>query len=144
MTGLSDYEQISNVLAKYCFATDRGTAEDIAACFWDDAEVNFAGRINSGKEAFTLGFEKWITKMRDPLVGLRHILHTPLIEIRGETATAEAYYDADGHSKNKGKLIQLRGVYRDKLEKRGGEWRLLAREVQIWRSVLDHAGNEKA
>jgi len=67
-------------------------------------------------------------------------LHTPLIEIDGDTATAEAYYDADGHSKNKGRLIQLRGVYRDRLEKRSGEWRFIEREVQIWRSVQDNTG----
>lgn len=138
---LSDYEQINNLLVRYCFVTDRGSAEDIAACFWGDAEVDFGGRVNRGKAAFTRGFETWITKMRDPVVGLRHILHAPLIEIDGETATSEAYYDADGHSKNKGKLIQLRGIYKDRLEKREGDWRFIHREVQIWRSVLDHAGS---
>ena len=138
---LSNYEQISNVLAGYCFATDRGTAEDIAAYFWEDASVNFDGRVNSGLEDITIGFQKWITKLRDPVEGLRHILHTPVIIIDGDRATSEAYYDADGHSKNKGNLIQLRGVYKDKLEKRGGEWRFIYREVQIWRSVLDHAGS---
>ena len=137
----SDYEQISNLLAQYCFATDRGTAEDIAACFWDDAQVNFDGRVNSGIDEITLGFEKWITKLRDPVEGLRHILHTPAIVIEGASATSEAYYDADGHSKNRGKLIQLRGVYKDKLERRSGEWRFIYREVQIWRSLQDHAGS---
>ncbi len=135
----SDYEQISNVLAKYCFATDRGTAEEIAAFFWEDAAVNFDGRINTGIEEITMGFQKWISKLRDPVEGLRHNLYTPAIEIDSDTATSEAYYDADGHSKNKGKLIQLRGVYRDRLEKRRGEWRFIYREVQIWRSILDHA-----
>lgn len=137
---LTDYEQIKNLMAKYCFVTDRGSAVDIAALFWEDCTVNFGGRVNEGIEEATAGFDKWISKMRAPLDGLRHILHTPLIEIDGDTATAEAYYDADGHSKNKGKLIQLRGIYKDRLEKRGGEWRFIHREVQIWRSVQDHAG----
>lgn len=134
-----DYHEIQNLLAKYCFVTDTGTAKDIAALFWEDCTVNFGGNINQGVEAAQKGFDRWITKMRAPLTGLRHILHTPLIEIKGNHATAKAYYDADAHSKNRGKLIQLRGIYIDELEKREGEWRLLKREVQIWRSVLDHA-----
>ena len=136
---VADHIQIQSLLAKYCFATDRGSADDIAALFWEDCEVDFGGRVNHGVEAARTGFERWIAKMRDPVEGLRHILHTPLIEIDGDRATAEAYYDADGHSKRKGRLIQLRGVYRDILEKRGDDWRFLKREVQIWRSIQDHA-----
>ena len=140
---LSDYEQIKNLMVKYCLVTDRGSGSEMAAFFWENARVNFNGRENSGVEAITRGFDSWIEKLRAPVEGLRHILHTPLIEIEGNTAAAEAYYDADGHSKNKGKLIQLRGLYKDKLEKRGGEWRFIYKEVQIWRSMLDHTGAPK-
>ena len=135
----SDYEEIQNLLAKYCFLTDRGTAEEIASLFWDDAVMHFGENENRGVEKITLGLQRWIEKMRDPVVGLRHILHLPHIEINGNDATSEAYYDADGHSKNKGKLIQLRGVYRDQFTKRDGVWRFQRRETQIWRSLLDHA-----
>jgi len=141
---LSDYEQIKNLMAKYCLVTDRGSGADMAAFFWDDAVVNFNGRENQGVDAITRGFDSWIEKLRAPVEGLRHILHTPLIEIDGNQATAEAYYDADGHSMKKGKLIQLRGLYKDEFEKRDGEWRFKRKEVQIWRSIQDHAGSEKA
>ncbi len=133
----SDHEQIQSLLAKYCFATDRGTAEEMAALFWDDAVVQFGENRNEGIEAVTAGFAAWIRKMRDPVEGLRHLLHTPCIDISGNHATAEAYYDADGHSRNKGRRISLRGLYRDRLEKRDGEWRFVAREIQIWRSMLE-------
>ncbi len=133
----SDYEQIQSLLAKYCFVTDRGSAEEMATLFWDDAVVKFGDNTNEGIEAVTAGFAAWIAKMRDPVEGLRHVLHTPCIEIDGDTATAEAYYDADGHSRNKGRRISLRGLYRDRLEKRNGEWRFRQKEIQIWRSMLE-------
>ncbi len=133
----TDREQIHNLLAKYCFVTDRGSAEDMAALFWDDAVVKFGDNTNEGIEAVTAGFAAWIHKMRDPVEGLRHVLHTPCIEISGDHATAEAYYDADGHSRNKGRRISLRCLYRDRLEKRDGEWRFVAKEIQIWRSMLE-------
>jgi len=61
---MTDYEQIKNLMAKYCFVTDTGGAADIASLFWDDCTVNFGGRINHGIEEAERGFEKWITKMR--------------------------------------------------------------------------------
>ena len=137
---MNDEESIRNLYARYCFATDRGTADDIAALFWDDCTVNFGGNINQGVDAARTGFAKWIAKMREPVEGLRHCLYTPLIKVDGHRASVEAYYDADGHSKNKGKLIQLRGLYRSTMEKRDEEWRYLEHEVQIWRSAQDHGG----
>jgi hypothetical protein len=136
---MTDYEMIQNLLSAYCFKTDRGTAEEIGELFWADGRTVFDGNVHQGIETIVTGLQKWIDKRRAPLVGLRHMVHAPHIEIDGDTATSEVYYDADAHSKNRGKLIQLRGIYIDKLEKRNGEWRFIERETQIWRSALDHA-----
>jgi hypothetical protein len=133
----SDYDSIHKLLAKYCFLTDRGSAEEMASLFWEDALVRFGGDSNHGIESVTAGFAAWIRKMRDPVEGLRHVLHTPWINVDGDTATAEAYYDADGHSIKRGSSIHLRGVYRDRLEKRNGEWRFIEREIQVWRSMME-------
>ncbi|GAB5487072.1 MAG: hypothetical protein Pars2KO_06420 [Parasphingorhabdus sp.] len=134
----NDHETIQNLYAGYCFAVDRGSADDIAAYFWPECYVNFGGNIHEGAEEARTGFSKWINKMRDPVQNLRHCLYTPLIEIDGDSAKAEAYYDADGHAGRKGKPIQLRGLYRSTLEKRAGEWRFIKHEVQIWHSIRDH------
>ncbi|WP_162558882.1 nuclear transport factor 2 family protein [Sphingorhabdus sp. EL138] len=140
----SDHELIQNLYAAYCFAVDRGSAEDIAAHFWDDCYLNFGGNIHEGVGEARIGFAKWIARMREPVEGLRHCLYTPLIEVNGDLAEAEAYYDADGHAGRKGKPIQLRGLYRSTLKKRAStngksEWRFLKHEVQIWNSIRDHA-----
>lgn len=139
----TDQESIQNLYAGYCFAVDRGSADDITAYFWEDCYLNFGGNIHEGAEEARIGFSKWIQKMRDPVKGLRHCLYTPLIEVDGDRAAAEAYYDADGHAGRKGKPIQLRGLYRSTLEKRSGEWRFIKHEVQIWNTILDHTGPAK-
>ena len=132
---MSDRDEILTLLARYCFMTDRGTADELAALFCEDCTVNFGGRVHEGREAARNGFARWITKMRDPVEGLRHILHTPLVVIDGDRATAEAYYDADGHSRKKGFAIRLRGLYRTTFERRNGDWRILRHEVQIWKPI---------
>lgn len=137
-TILTDYEQIQNLLVRYCFVTDRGTADEIAELFWEDAEVNFNGSVNAGAVAMKKGFQRWIEKYRNPVVDLRHLTHAPMIEIKGNMATAETYYDADAHSVRKGKLVQLRGIYRDRLEKRSGQWRFARRHIVILRSLLEY------
>ena len=80
-TALTDYEQIQNLLARYCFVTDRGTANELADLFWEDAEVDFNGTVNSGIVAMKKGFQRWIKKYRDPVVDLRH--HKESIQING-------------------------------------------------------------
>ena len=135
---MNDYQQIQNLISRYCFVVDRGSAEEIAAMFWNDATLRFGRRSrNEGAEGIRAGLRKWIGKMRDPVVGLRHLAHAPAIEIEGNRATAETYYDADGHSRKRRRPIHLRGVYRDRLEKRGGEWRFAERHIVIMESTLD-------
>ena len=132
---LSDREAILNLLAKYCFVTDRGTADELAALFWEDCTVNFGGNLHEGRNAAREGFARWIAKMRAPVEGLRHILHTPLIDVNGDAATSEAYYDADCHARTSGRAIRLRGLYRTAFARRAGEWRILQHEVQIWKPI---------
>ena len=132
---LSDYEQIQQLLARYCFAVDGETAEVIAALFWPDATVNFDGRVNDGQAAFTRGFARWIEKMRDPVENLRHVLGLPDIDIGGELAAVQVYYDADGHARRSGRIIHLRGVYRGVLQKRAEEWRIAEWHVLIWKPL---------
>ncbi len=135
---MNDHQQIQHLIARYCFIVDTGSAEDMAAMFWDDATLRFGRRsINAGAQAIRVGLHKWIEKMRDPVVGLRHLAHLPNIEIDGNTATAETYYDADGHSRRRRRPIHLRGVYRDRLQKRGNEWRFIERWIVIMHSTLD-------
>ncbi len=59
----SDREVLQNHLAKYCFAVDRDSAEEIAALFWPDARLEFNG-THTGFEEIRLCYADWIQKMR--------------------------------------------------------------------------------
>lgn len=135
---MNDHQQIQHLIARYCLVVDTGTAEDMAAMFWDEATLWFGARSrNDGADAIRAGLQTWIDRMRDPVVGLRHLAHLPSISIDGNQATAETYYDADGHSHKRRWPIHLRGVYRDRLEKRGEEWRFIERRIVIMHSTLE-------
>ena len=135
---MDDYLEIHNLIARYCFVADTGTADDLVLLFWDDATLWFGERSrNEGAEGIRRGQERWIEKMRDPVVDLRHLVYAPAIRIEGNRATAETYYDADGHSRKLGRPIFLRGIYRDVLEKRSGEWRFRERRIVIMRSTRE-------
>lgn len=132
----TDREQIENHLARYCFTVDSGTAEAIAALFWDDARLDFNG-VHTGVEAIRRCYADWIANMRDPVEGLRHLIYMPLIEIDGGHARAQTYVDADAHARKDGRAIRLRALYRDHLSRRDGEWRFAERHIVGMRRLAD-------
>lgn len=130
----TDRDDIANHLARYCFAVDHGTAEDIAALFWDDARLEFDG-VHTGADAIRRCYAKWIATKRDPVEGLRHLLYVPLIELDGDHARAQTYVDADAHARKDGRPIRLRALYRDRLSRRDGEWRFAERRIVVMRRL---------
>lgn len=127
---MTDSDQITQHLARYCFAADRGTPAEITDLFWDDATLD-ASRPFVGRAEILKANEAWVRKMRDPVVGLRYLIYTPHIVVTDERATAETYFDADGHSKKLKTAIGLRGVYSDILEKRDSVWKFARRKITI-------------
>ena len=125
---MTDHEAIAALIARYCHIVDREPAERAADLFWDDAELEFGGTHN-GRAAIVAAYENWIAEMRAPVEELRHLIYAPAIEIDGDRATALTYFDADAIAPKSGRLVELRGIYRDVLERRGGEWRFARREI---------------
>jgi len=132
----SDYHKIQNHLARYCFAVDHGSADEIADLFWDDARLEFDG-THVGRQAIRRCYATWIRTKRDPVEGLRHLIYVPLIEIDGDGASAKTYVDADAHTRRRGRTILLRSLYRDRLHRRNGEWRFVERHIVPMRSLYD-------
>lgn len=126
-----DLERVRNHLARYCHVVDRENADTIAGLFWDDAVLDFNGR-HEGAAAIRRCYADWIAAMREPVVGLRHLIYAPAIELDGDSATAETYFDADGHSRKRGTPIRLRGLYSDRLSRRDGHWRFAEREIRLF------------
>ena len=134
----TDRDRIVNLLARYCFVVDRGTGDEIAALFCDDARLEFNG-THVGAQAIRDCYADWIRTMRDPVEGLRHLIYVQLIDIDGDRAVAETYVDADAHTRRSGRAVRLRALYRDVMTKRDSEWRYQERRIVGMRS-LDDAG----
>lgn len=128
MSGASDHEQITGLIARYCPIVDREPAAVIADLFWDDAVLEFNG-THEGRAAIVAAYEDWIAKMREPVDELRHLIYQPAITVDGGRASAETYFDADAVTRKSRRLVELRGVYRDALERRDGVWRFARREI---------------
>lgn len=139
---LTDYEKIQNHLARYCFAVDGEGADEIAALFWTDATLEFGG-LHRGYGEIHACYRNWISEMRDPVEGLRHLIHMPLIEVNGDTAVSKCYADADAHSRKSDRPIQNRAVYLDILTKRDGEWRFMERRI-VWMKGLQQMANARS
>jgi hypothetical protein len=74
--------------------------------------------------------------------GHQHHITTQTVEVDGDTAHAESYVLGVLTRKGDGEISEIAGGrYFDRLERRGGEWRIAARKVIVeWTSVVDGAG----
>ncbi|WP_416898010.1 MAG: nuclear transport factor 2 family protein [Minwuia sp.] len=123
-------DQITGLLARYCHIVDNEPAEIIADLFWDDATLDLGG-LHEGREAIVQAYVDWIARRRVKTDQLRHMIFQPAIEIDGKRATARTYFNADGFAGPDKALLLVRGIYRDELEKRDGEWRFARREIAV-------------
>jgi hypothetical protein len=130
MTAL-DYEDIRQLLARYCLALDFGDAAGVQACFAPGGYFEVLGlpaeSPNGGKHHDLAGFA---ANMFAATQG--HTRHwassTPLIEGDGESATGTLYLTVfrPGEAPQAG--IVVTGVYRDRYIKRDGHWLFAARQ----------------
>jgi hypothetical protein len=126
-------EAIRDVTLRYCRGVDRLDAALISSAYHPDAYDDHSGRIFTGE---TVG-EGIVTWMREVTDATTHHITTQTIELDGDSAGCESYYlgmhleTRDGVQRR----MQTVGRYVDRLEKRGGEWRISSRVV-----VLEAAG----
>lgn len=124
---LKDRQDILDCIVRECRARDRQDAEQIASCWWEDgvdehgAVVTFAPdypeRANAGH--------------RGAFQATSHNLTNHLCEIDGDVANCETYVVGGLFWKDSQKTSIAFGRYLDRLEKRGGEWRIAVRRCTI-------------
>jgi hypothetical protein len=124
---LKDREDIRDCIQRECRARDRQDVDQIAGCWWPEGvdehgavvtkAPDYPARANMGHATnFTM---------------TSHNITNHLCEIDGATAHCESYvigalFWLDGKS-----TTLAMGRYLDRLEKRGGEWRILVRRCTI-------------
>lgn len=129
---LADRAAISDVLARYLREIDRQHWDLVAACFTEDAVVNYGGRYaGQGREEQAAFFRTLSQAGR--LLATTHILSNILIEINADDAVVESYTlscHARGAPQTKPTEFALRGLrYMDTFRRTAGGWKIAHRTL---------------
>lgn len=129
---LHDRQAIGDVVNRYCRAIDRQDKDLLVACYHPDA-IDDRGMFVGPAEAL---FD-WTDPSHLHLFSThQHIVCNHTCELAGDTAHCETYYVFAAMRKADGQLAMSGGRYVDRMEKRGGEWRIAARKCLVeWSSA---------
>ena len=129
---LHDREKIRQVVTNYCRGVDRMDRALLLSCYHPDA-IDDHGFFVGGPEAFW----DWVNRYHNNAQAThQHIITNHTCEIDGDTAHAETYWMMAGMDAKDFTLSIGGGRYIDRLEKRGGKWRIAARKcVSEWGGI---------
>ncbi len=123
---LEDLEEIKRLKAKYCYFADRCIGGDpkapteFMALFADDARGEWTGLgVFEGKQQL-LGFAS--EGIRQVEQYAQHMVHSPLIELDGDSATGKWYFEAAVTLAPTGGAAWAAGWYDEKYARINGEW----------------------
>ncbi len=118
---LEDIEAIRKLKANYSYLTDTRDMQEFANLFVDDAVMDFGtlGRYEGKAEV--------IRFVRDIILEtysfLMHMNHNPIIEVKGEKATGEWYFEVPVTHAPTNRAVWINGKYEEEYVKVGGEWK---------------------
>lgn len=120
--------EIKELQIRYCRACDRMDFDALRACFHADATTDY-GFFGGGVDDFIEGAQVGLPMY----LGTTHNTGNQLVEVDGDSAWAE-HYTVATHRCPADEIGPLRDLvtavrYIDRLERRGGEWRILRREL---------------
>ena len=130
MSAADDRLEILDLIGRYSFAADSGTADDYAGVFTDDGE--FVGRTGQPDEIHVRGREK-LTKFASNVVNRRavataqtrhHQSSTTFLSLTADTAVTRSYLLTGQTGANGEPFLGLTSIYEDHLVKTGGGWRI--------------------
>jgi hypothetical protein len=131
---LGDRLAIRDTVHRYCRGVDRHDVETIDSIFFADGIDNHGDVLCYRHE-----FAEWGNRLHEKgSVAHGHSITTQLIEVHGDEGTAESYVVFVLKRKD-GKTVHIGGArYLDRLERRGGLWRIVLRRVVMeWRCDVE-------
>ena len=133
---IRDREQIHDCVLRYARGLDRHDEEILSSVFHDDAidhHGDFTGTIDE--------FVPWANALHAAnWASHTHFIVNHRVEIDGAEAQSETYVLYVLNRKDGTRIDFGGGRYIDRLERRDGEWRIVARElVHDWRAEADQA-----
>jgi hypothetical protein len=126
LQAMLDREAIRGVYTRYARGLDRGDAALIASAYHRDASEDHHGEVYSGETIGEVLASHVLRGMERTFTQITNIT----IALNGDKAGCEAYYMGLHVLKNGGKRLMSAGRSLDRLEKRGGEWRFVYRNIQ--------------
>ena len=132
---LLDEAAIKDVQIRYCRAADRVDFDALRACFHPDGTADY------GEGVWTLDeYMAHAMEMTTKFIVTTHNTGNQLVEVDGDSAWAEHYTVATHRSPldEKGETRDMiAGIrYVDRMERRGGQWRIASRVMVLdWHRV---------
>jgi hypothetical protein len=126
LRGLLEREQIRDCIARLARGEDRRNAQLISACYWPDSTSDYGVFSGTFDE-----YLAWVVPGSPAIPVTQHVLGQSVIELQGEAARAEtqviSYHRVKTGTEERDTIIG--GRYLDRMEKRGGEWRIAQRTM---------------
>ena len=131
---LADRAAIQDVVARYFAGLDRQDFDRVASCFTSDVVADYRGRVLEGVDALvdiTRGVRRYAVTT--------HFMGNYLVEVRGDTATAETYATDHLRIMQSGEEADMsHGLrYYDELVRKDGQWLISRRAMTSEWSRVD-------
>lgn len=137
---VADEAAIRKVHMRYCRGVDRRDWEMVRSCYHPDAIDDHSGFANG----YVGGVDGFIDYARSGIQyfdSTSHFTANQLVEVDGDSAWAEhyvrAYHRRHAREGEPARDFVGNARYVDRLERRGGEWRILKRVVIVDTSRVD-------
>lgn len=124
LQAIIERDGIRECIVRLARGEDRRDAELISASYWPDSVTDYGVFVGSFDQ-----YLAWVVPGSPAIPVTQHVLGQSMIELKGATAHVEthvnSYHRVDMGAEHRDTLIG--GRYLDRLEKRGGEWRIASR-----------------
>lgn len=130
----NDLAAIKQTLASYCHRVDRGSADEVAALFAEDAILSpyYDGHYDVyGRDAIRSWYAFYHQTLRAGVEHLKHLIHSIMIDVDGDAASSVCYLTAYFIKKEDHTAYQVQGTYYDTLVREGQEWLFQNRRIEI-------------
>jgi ketosteroid isomerase-like protein len=127
---LLDKQSITEVLARFMRACDRGDPAALRACFHPDAIEDHGGTYLGPASDWVDSIEAVLVH---PKTRMTHCMTNVLVEVHGDVAACEAYVNTTSRVRVDGELCDSITCSRlvDRFERRDGEWRIAHRRLRF-------------
>jgi uncharacterized protein (TIGR02246 family) len=126
---VADELAVRNLVARLSRNADIGDIDAYMSSFAPDAEWNMPGAPVSGHDAIRTGLiERRSTGAVGPGSNTRHMVSTVTVDVDGDTATSESYFQYFSDTTSN-PTLRLVGYYRDVFVRTSAGWRLSKRDI---------------